>query len=122
MSTKVDKQHRPSAEYPFFHYDPEGDGFVYFKTEADRDEAANIEIRNHLDNDGWSEDVANILVGKVTGRGKMVDISLPDGELDEDGCDEAGEWWDSDCDYKCDYKIKSLDFVCPSTELLKEAV
>ena len=32
----------------------------------------------------------------------------PDEELDEDGLDEAGDYWDSDCEEKCNYRMEII--------------
>ena len=44
----------------------------------------------------------------------MVDLVHPDGEIDEEGLDEASEYWDGSYDYKCNYKLMPLDYVEPT--------
>ena len=118
MSKKVDKKYNAESDYPYFYYDPEGDGFVYFKTEKMRNEWANDAIQQYLD-EGWDEQVTNVVCGKVTGQATMVDVKTRDGEVNEDDVDESGESWLSEWDYKCNYTLKPLDFVCPSTKQLE---
>lgn len=119
MVTKIDKKYTPDKEYPYFYYDVEGDGFAYFKSEELRDKLANEAIQNYLD-DGWDEQVENVIVGTLTGKAAMVDVVVPIGEIDEDeGTDEAGEYWDGDFEYRCNYEIKPISFICPSISKLK---
>ena len=79
-------------------------GFDTHETIEGAIEDANERIPNYL-GDGWSEDVTSVCVGKITHRAKMCDQVFPDGEIDEDGIDEAGEYWDSDYGCKCNYKM-----------------
>ena len=117
---KIERSYSPKKGFSFFYNDYDGDGMVYFKTEQDRDAAAEEAVQNYL-HDGWSEEVENIVVGTVTGASTRVDVEIrpEDDELDEDNCDEDGSYWDSDWDYKCNYKIKPLGFVCPTNKPLK---
>ena len=105
----------PTKNYPYFYYDVEDSGFVYFQTEKERDEAVKEAIQDYLD-DGWNEEVENIVVGEMTGSSTKINVQIaPDpSELDEEGCDKSGEYWDQDWDYKCDYEIKPLGYVCPT--------
>lgn len=79
-------------------------GFDTHETIEGAIEDANERIPNYLD-EGWSEDVTSVCVGKITHRATMCDPVFPDGEIDEDGIDEAGEYWDSDYGCKCNYKM-----------------
>ena len=106
--SKTDKKSNPTAEYRFFYYDGEGDGFVYFKCAQLRDECVNDAIQDHLW-DTWDESVENIIVGEVTGKSTKVNVKLRPSELDEDGLDEDGTYWESNWDYTCNYKALSFD-------------
>ena len=108
--SKIDKKYNPTAEYRFFYYDGEGDGFVYFKCAKLRDACANEAIIDHLW-DTWDESVENIIVGEATGQATKVNVELRPDELDEDGCDEEGNYWDPDWGYTCNYKALSFDEV-----------
>ena len=90
----------------FFVYCPNL-GFEAFETLDEALDDANEKIKGYLD-DGWSEDVTGVCVGKITHRAKMCDQVFPDGEIDDDGLDEAGEPWDPDWDYKCNYKMIAI--------------
>jgi hypothetical protein len=116
---KVDFKYNPEPDYPYFHYNPEGDGFVYFKSESERDEATKDAIQGYLD-DGWDESVVNIVAGKVTSQASMVDVELKPDEMDDNGEPLDGTYWDADWDYKCNYELKPLGFVCPSTKAIKD--
>lgn len=94
-------------KYKYFSYCPE-DGFDTHETLEDALLNANGIIPNYLD-EGWSEDVTSVCVGTITHRSTMCDQVFPDGEIDEDGNDEAGEHWDPDWDYKCNYKMLPVE-------------
>lgn len=83
-------------------------GFDTHETIEGAIEDANERIPNYL-GDGWSEDVTSVCVGKITHRAKICDQVFPDGEIDEDGIDEAGEYWDSDYECKCNYKMLPVE-------------
>ena len=93
--------------YNFFVMCPE-DGFEVFETIDGALDAADERIKGYLV-DGWSEEVTNVCVGKITHRAKICDQVFPDGEIDEDGIDEAGEYWDPDFDCKCNYKMMPVE-------------
>jgi hypothetical protein len=118
MNNKVDKKYNPEPDYPYFLYDPEGNGFEYFKTEKLRDDCASDAVQAYLD-EAWDEQVTNVVVGKISGQATMTDVKVKPDIVDEDGNDENDEYWDSDWDYKCDYAIKPVGFICPSTKALK---
>lgn len=90
-------------KYKFFVYCPEG-GFEAFETLDEALDTADARVQGYLD-DAWSEDVTGVCAGIITHRAKMCDQVFPDGEIDDDGLDEAGEPWDPDWDYKCNYKM-----------------
>lgn len=93
--------------YNFFVYCPDG-GFEVFETLDDALDSADARIHGYL-SDCWSEDVTGVCTGKITHRAKMCDQVFPDGEIDDDGIDDAGELWDPDCDYKCNYKMLPVE-------------
>ena len=107
------------TKYKFFVFCPE-DGFEVFETLDDALDDANEKIKGYLD-DGWSEDVTGVCAGKITHRAKMCDQVFPVGELDEDGLDEAGEPWDPDWGYKCNYKMMPTE-PAPEVAKLVEAI
>lgn len=97
-------------ERSYFVYDPDGDGFMYYATEEERDKEAAAIINGYFDHsDGWCRDVGNVVAGELTHSAQECDIKWrpTDEELDEDGCDEDGDYWD-DYDYKCNYKLTRL--------------
>lgn len=111
--TKIDCKYNATPEYKFFYYDGEGEGFVYFKSIELRDRLAQDAIQMYLD-DCWSEEVTQVVCGEMTHQATMVDKRGPIGKLDEDGFDGAGYCF-SEHDYYCNYKLKPIGFVCPST-------
>jgi len=108
--TKIDnKRFYLSKDRPYFIHDPEGDGFTYYATEEERDEAAKDIIQEYLD-DGWNEEVESVTAGKITHQATQVNVvKRPhDDELDEDGFDKDGQYWDSEYDYTCGYELRPL--------------
>lgn len=93
----------------YFLYDPEHDGFEYFADAAERDAVVQERINAYLDTDGWSEEVTSVIVGEVTGRATMCDVVRPEGKIDDEGFDQAGEYWPDGGAYedscKCNYRI-----------------
>ena len=118
MINEKDKSLKPSKEFCFFYYDPEGDGFCYFKSEAVRDEHANGAIMDYLQY-GWSEDVVNVISGRITGCAAMTDVVIRPETVDDEGVAGDGEYWGPDASYKCNYSIKPLGFTCPSACKIK---
>ena len=100
--------------YNFFVMCPE-EGFQVFETLDDALDAAEDRIKCYLV-DGWSEDVTGVCAGKITHRAKECDQVYPVGEIDEDGLDEAGDYWDPDWGYKCNYKMMPTE---PAPEVAK---
>lgn len=95
----------PCGEYKFFLYDP-NDGITFWKTEEERDKAAEDAINSYLD-DEWSDEVSGVVAGVVTHHTVEIDRVDKVGQLDEDGYDEAGQYWpSSDYDYSCNYALK----------------
>lgn len=63
----------PSQEYRFFIYDPAGWGFKYYRSAADRDACSDAIIQAYLD-DGWDEEVENVVAGEVTHTCQKVNV------------------------------------------------
>ena len=103
--------------YNFFVYCPDS-GFDCFETLDAAIDEANERIQGYL-YDGWSEDVTGVCAGKITHRAKMCDKVFPDGEIDEDGRDDAGDYWDPDWDYKCNYKMLPVEAENPADGVAK---
>ena len=100
-------RYTPSSTHLYGLYDPDGDGITFYKSAAERDEAAEETIRSYLSDGEWCDDVTNVFAFVVTHSATEVDVVQPVGEIDEDGCDEAGEdWSNTNCDYKCNYALK----------------
>lgn len=107
----------------FFVYCNES-GFEVFETLDDALHAADGRIQDYLDDytDRWSDEVLSVCSGKVTHRAKMCDQIFPNGEIDEDGLDEAGDYWEADCEYKCNYRIVGHPQPVPEVEKLVDAL
>jgi hypothetical protein len=100
-------RHTPSSTHIYGLYDPEGSVFTFYKSAAERDEAAEETIQNYLSDGEWCDDVTSICSFMVTHRATQIDVVSPVGKIDEDGCDEVGEYWPgTDCDCKCNYALK----------------
>ena len=103
----TDSKLSPSLEYRFFMSDPNDYGTEFFRTKEAAEVAAKTAIEKYLDGDGWSEDVDRVYVGEVLSISTQCDVQYPAGELDEEGCDESGDYF-GDHEYLCNYKLKSL--------------
>ncbi len=106
--TDTDKYHySPSADHPWFASDPSDGDIVYFATEQEAIDCAKRMIDSH-NQDGWSEEVDQIIVGKVTHYTAMVNlVKRPKREdffSDEDFQDACDEYPDMDYDYCCNYE------------------
>lgn len=99
------------TEYPYFVLDPEGDGMTYFATKQERDDYAEKCIKNYLDSDGWDDLVAHVVAGKIDSSAQRYDVEErpPETEIDEDGLDQEGRYWDPDTKYLCKYRMTALD-------------
>jgi hypothetical protein len=111
MATKYDFKHKASAEYLFFLFDPEGEGMTFFKTPGERDAYAKVSIQEYCaPYEGWNEDVESICTGVVTNAVKKTDVVKrpPPEEIDEEGIDTQGNWWDADWSEMCNYELVEL--------------
>ena len=90
----------------YFLNDVEGSGFETFDTIEERDAEAKKCIRFYLD-DGWREDVVNVVAGEITHRATQTNLveRPPQEEIDENGEDSQGFHWDGDFDHICDYEL-----------------
>lgn len=101
---------KPDVEYRFFVYE-DGD-FYYFKDTEQRDSFANDRIQLYLD-DGWNEDVEQIVCGELTHTCSKVRVKNrpPEEEIDENGEDLEGDYWEEYWDQKCDYEMVNIEDV-----------
>lgn len=105
---KIETHWKATSEFRFFIFDPEGDGFCYFKSKEDRDAAASGVIQGYLD-DGWSEEVERVVAGEVTHTCQQTNVEHRPSEdqIDEEGCDGEGNYW-GDYEYRCNYELVDL--------------
>lgn len=96
-----------SEQYRFFIYDPAGWGFQYYRTAEDRDAARGTIIQSYLD-DGWDEEVENVIAGEVTHTCQKTEVEKRPDQLDEDGQDADGNYWAEEWDEKCNYDLIPL--------------
>ena len=89
----------------YFVYDPEN-GFETFATKEECEKEANELIRNYLQ-DAWDEACENVVSGTITHKTTQIDREERPDKLDEEGCDEGGQYW-GDVEYRCDYKLKPV--------------
>jgi hypothetical protein len=97
----------PYKDHIYGLYDPEGNGHAFYATEKERDDAAEKAIEVYLD-DTWSEEVEGVFAFTVTAKATQVDVRHPEGELDDEGYDEDGEYWSTDIDFACNYALRPL--------------
>lgn len=108
MTNNHDYRTHPTSEYRFFLFDPEWEGLMFFRSEAERDAAAKEAINAYKDVDnGWSEEVERLLMGEATHVCTKANVveRPSDEELDEEGCDGEGTYWDPAIELRCDYEM-----------------
>lgn len=91
------------AAKEFFTYCPES-GFETYATAEEALSASKELIAAYLD-DTWGDEVTQVVTGRISYRATQTNLVEIVGELDEDGYDEAGEYWGGDSDSKCDYEM-----------------
>lgn len=114
--TDAETAFHPTAEFRFFIYEPDGNGFIYFKSAEDRDKASEWIINQYLD-DGWSESVEQVVAGELSHTCEQINVrNKPDAaDLDEDGCDGEGQHW-GEFDTICNYALVPLAGAIESAE------
>jgi len=94
----------------WFAHDPEN-GAIFFSTENEAKAQADEWLESYKEcanTDGWHELVDEVCYGKVTHAATAINLTQRPEELDEDGCDEEGTWWDRDVEFTCDYEIQPV--------------
>ncbi len=111
---KTDMKYRPSAEYRFWLYDPEGDGMVYFRDQTERDRWAAVALDGYLD-DGWIDEVQLLAAGEVTHFAQVLNKQErpADEFLDEDLCDGDGIEWPEGVKWRGDYTLAPIAETVP---------
>ena len=109
----MNQQHRPADGWPwepspnrlYFYYAPGGD-INYYATEKERDAAAADAIDNQCD-EFWTEEVDQIIAGKITHTTHQINRieRPPESEIDDEGYDKNGECWHPEWQYQCEYKL-----------------
>lgn len=109
MAEEFDRKYRPSPEYRFWLFDPEGHGLTFYRTAKERDEAAKVCIDGYLD-ESWAEETDLICAGEVTHTAQVLNKTMrpPAEELDECGCDGKGNYWDTDVAWRGNYTLEPL--------------
>lgn len=108
-SNNFDTQLSPSPEYRHFVYDPLGDGLVFFRSKAERDKFAEDAISLYLE-DTWAEEVEQVVAGEVTHHAQCINKEHRPEKLDEEGCDEGGDYWgDPDWEWKGNYTLEPIE-------------
>lgn len=105
-------QHSPDAEHRFFVFDAQDGDHYYFATAADRDQYAQYLIGNYMD-DGWDESVEQVMAGELTHLVQQTNrVERPPAEeIDDEGHDEDGRYWDDAWSHYCDYELLPLETV-----------
>lgn len=92
----------------YFVYDP-NDGFAFFDTEEEAKSYADKAIANYLEEE-WDEEVEEVVMGTITHAVQQIDkITREEAEIDEDGVDKEGYYWDEHIDYRCNYSMLPID-------------
>ena len=104
-----DIRYTPSSTHLYGLYDPDGDGITFYKSAAERDEAAEKAIQGYEAFGIWYQGVTGIFAFMVTHCATCINVARPVGETryEKEGRYEAGEYWpNTDCDYKWNYALK----------------
>ena len=104
-----DIRYTPSSTHLYGLYDPDGDGITFYKSAAERDEAAKETIQEYEAFGIWYQGVTGIFAFMVTHCATCINVARPVGETryEKEGRYEAGEYWpNTDCDCKCNYALK----------------
>ena len=104
---KIECKYSPDKEFRFFFYDSADCEHVYFRTVEDRDDFAEQTIKSYSDNGEWMEDIDYCYAGEiiVTHRVQKTNVIKRPNDVDEEGIDGDGNWWDVDWDEMCDYGL-----------------
>jgi hypothetical protein len=109
MSKKFDVKYHPHPEYRFWLFDPDGDGMTFYRTAAERDEAAELTIAAYLDDGCWSEEVERVCAGEVTHTAQVLNKTMRPDDLDEEGFDGEGTYWEPDMEWRGNYKLEPIE-------------
>lgn len=100
-------RHRPSEQFPWFASDPSDGETYYFATEQGAIAQAKEFIDRHME-DGWDDEVDQIIVGKITHHTVKTNVThrpkREDFSSDEDFQDACGEYPNMDFNYCCNYE------------------
>lgn len=105
----AERSYRPTKEYRYWLYDPEGDGMTYYRTKEARDADAEKAIACYLE-DGWAPEVEFVSAGEVTHCAQVTDKTMrpADEDLDEDECDGEGTPWPDGMAWRGNYALATL--------------
>lgn len=107
LATQPRGHSSPHDDDRFLAYCPE-EGTMFFPTQNAAEDCAHNMIQEWSANgEGWGPDVDMVLVAQIVKRSTQVDRidAPPPEELDEEGCDGEGMYWDPDWAYRCNYKL-----------------
>ncbi len=93
----------------FFYHDPYESEYKTFETEHERDEHLKETIMEYV-HDGCLVDMGDFFVGQRTHmvKEKRIATRPPEDEIDENGFDTNGMYWDADWEYLCSPEIVPL--------------
>lgn len=98
----------PENGYPYWLYDRNDLGMMYFRTEAGRDLAAEEVISSYL-NDVWDEEcVQQVSCGIVTHFAQCLDKEMRPNEIDEEGYSKDGTYWGEYVDWMGQYRMEKI--------------
>lgn len=109
MTTPARPHGHPDADHRFFIFCPQDTQFYYFATAAERDQYNDTVIRSYLD-DGWDEQVEGVVAGELTHVCQQIDRleRPPADQIDDEGHDLEGRYWDPCWSHHCDYALQPL--------------
>lgn len=99
-------------EQRYFSYDPE-DGFSFHETAEQAETACkkSFEYYEEAAADGWPENTCDVCWGEIRGRSTLTEEihRPPQDQINEDGYDESGTYWDVDSNSLQRWEIKPID-------------
>lgn len=100
---------KPSKEFCFFLYDPEGEGMMYYDSREQRDKCAAVSLRFYKDDyDGWNDEVEYMSIGEVTDFPQVMNKIERPLKLDENQCDSTGRHWPDDVEWFGNYTMEPV--------------